>query len=68
MTIYEAFSNVLAARGYHYDPYAEEFRRGQRVVEDTDELLALVPGMTQDELAHWQDDKYEALIRRRARQ
>ena len=67
MDHYEAFTAALAAGGYHYDPYAEQFRHGQRVVDDSDELLALVPGMTLDELVFWQDDKYDQLASRRWR-
>jgi hypothetical protein len=47
----EAFTAALSAAGHHYDGYAEEFRHGQRTVDDPEELQALVPGMTLDELA-----------------
>ena len=65
MTTAEEFTRQLAARGFHYDRHAEEFRRGDRV-PDWEELIALVPGMTLDDLAAGQNAQHDELCQRRA--
>ena len=47
-------------RGWTYDTGDEAFREGERVL-DVDELLGLLPELTLDELASYQDDRYDQL-------
>jgi hypothetical protein len=50
--------DALSSHGYRYDPSAEEFLDGERVIE-WQEVIELVPGMTLDELASWQDAEHD---------
>ena len=61
MTTAEEFPRQLVARGFH----ADEFRRGGRV-PDWEELIALAPGMTLDDLAACQNAQHDELCQRRA--
>ena len=51
------FERQLKLRGWRYDLDDEVFRDGE-------ELIGLVPDMTLDELARYQDAKYDQLRRR----
>jgi hypothetical protein len=58
MSVIDEIDRQLHAHGCHYDADFEAFMDGQRVI-DTDELAKLLPGVTLDELASYQDDKYD---------
>jgi hypothetical protein len=60
------FSRALAARGWRYDSDEEEFTDKSSLVVEREELLALVPGMTPDDLAAWQDARWVELCQRLA--
>lgn len=60
MTLTERIDQALQARGCNYDADAEEFMDGQRVI-DVDELCEIFPDLTLDELAAYQDAKWDAL-------
>jgi hypothetical protein len=55
------FDRQLAARGWTYDPAAEEFRDGPRLLEWEDVIGLVVPGLSLDDLAAYQDAKYDDL-------
>ena len=63
MTTFHRLDEALAAQGWRYDAQSECFMNGERVV-DYREVLALVPGMTEDEL---RDGAAESLVWRRAK-
>ena len=48
----------LAARGWRYDVDNEQFMNGKYTLNYR-KVLALMPGMTLDELASYQDQKYD---------
>jgi hypothetical protein len=52
----DTLTTALSAHGYRYDPTAEEFLDRERII-DWREVIELVPGMTLDELASWQDGR-----------
>jgi hypothetical protein len=58
LTRFQQFDKALAKRSWTYSVGDEVFREGERVL-DADELLAIVPEMTLDELASYQDDRYD---------
>ncbi len=53
------FDNLLAARGWTYDAHIQEFRDGDRVLERED-VIGLIPGLSLDDLAAYEDAKYDA--------
>ena len=58
MTRSDELDQALRARGWHYDPANEEFRHGTRTLEWED-AIGVVPDFTLDELASYQDHKYD---------
>jgi hypothetical protein len=55
MTTFTDLDRALRQRGWHYDATNEEFRDGNKRLDYRD-VQKLVPGMTLDELASYQDD------------
>ena len=66
MTTFEKLEKALSAKGWHYDAGNQGFRNGKRRL-DYRRVLALVPGMTIEELAAYQDDQYTKFCKRRVR-
>jgi hypothetical protein len=60
MSTFDTLDKQLAAAGWTYDADNEQFLAGKRRL-DYRRVLALVPGMTLDELASYQDLKYDDL-------
>lgn len=58
MTTFEQIDAAIAAKGIRYDAESELFYDGKRPLE-AEELLAIVGEVTLDELASFQDDKYD---------
>jgi len=59
MTRFQQFDATLKAKGWRYDVGNEEFcTRGGRIVE-CELLQRLLPEMTLDELASYQDVRYD---------
>jgi len=56
MTTFTKLDRAIRAKGWHYDAGDEVFRDGNRRL-DYRRVLKLVPRMTLDELASYQDDK-----------
>ena len=54
------FERQVAARGWRYDEQSELFMDGDRVV-DFEDVIALVPGMTPEDMAAYRDDKWDQL-------
>ena len=54
--------SALAARGIHLDPWDETLLDGLRLLE-LDEVLALLPDATEDEIASWAEDRAYKLRR-----
>jgi hypothetical protein len=65
MTIFEQIDAALRAKGWRYDRGNELFMAGERVLE-WEKLVCLLPGLTLDELASYQDDRHDDLRSRRA--
>ncbi len=60
MTTFQQLDKALKARGWRYDIGQEQFIDGDgKAIRDCQKLTALVPGMTLDELASYQDDKHD---------
>jgi len=57
MTTFEQIDEALAAHGWRYQASHEQFYEGNRELTWKD-VLGLVPGMTLDELARYQTDKW----------
>jgi len=57
---------ALAARGWRYEAGTELFMDGERQL-DWEEVIALVPGMTRDDLVAYQDEKWDKLSAARQR-
>jgi hypothetical protein len=57
---------ALAARGWRFDAASERFTDGTRRV-DYRKVLALIPGMTLDELASYVDAKHEEWLAQRGK-
>jgi hypothetical protein len=66
MTIFQKLDKALAARGWWYDPAAERFKSSTGAL-DLKNVYSIVPGMTLDDLANYQDDQYTQLCKRRVR-
>ena len=60
MTRFQQFDLALRERGFCYDVGEEEFYDGERLLE-WEELICRPPEMTLDELASYQDDRYDKL-------
>jgi hypothetical protein len=60
MTTFTDLDNALKAKGWRYQASHEQFYDGNRELTWKD-VLGLVPGMTLDELAGYQHDKWVAL-------
>jgi hypothetical protein len=58
MTTFEKIDAALVARGWRYDRNEQQFVDGVRVL-NWEEVIGLVPGMTPDELASYEDDKWD---------
>lgn len=58
MTTFEQIDAAIAARGVRYDLGDEIFYDGNRPLEP-EELIGLLPDFTLDELASYQDDKFD---------
>jgi hypothetical protein len=58
LTCFQHFDKALAKRDWTYSVGDEVFREGERVL-DADELPAILPEMTLDELTSYQDDWYD---------
>jgi len=58
VTRFQQFDRALRERSWTYSVCDEEFRDGERVLE-WEELICLLPEMTLDELASYQDDRYD---------
>ncbi len=54
MTTFERIDAALRAKGWRYDRVNELFMARERV-----DVISLVPNTTLDELANYQDDKYD---------
>jgi len=68
MTIFQQIDAALRTKGWKYDASRQLFiDRELNVIHSYHKLLALVPGMTQDELESYQDDQYTQLCKRRVR-
>jgi hypothetical protein len=52
------FERQLAARGWSYDVDNQDFRDAKRVI-GWREVIRLVPGLTLDDLAAWEDDRVD---------
>ena len=64
MTTFQQLDRALRSRGWRYDGGEEQFIDATRkVIRSAAKLLALVPGMTLDELASYQDDKADKRVR-----
>jgi len=59
MTTFKQLDRALAAKGWRYDVDNEQFMNGKHPL-NYHKVLALMPGMTLDELASYQDQKYDA--------
>lgn len=57
MTTFEQIDQALTAHGWRYQANHEQFYEGNRELTWKD-VLGLVPGMTMDELASYQTDKW----------
>jgi hypothetical protein len=55
---FEEFNKDLRKRGWRYDAENEVFKAGEAEL-DWEAIIALVPGMTLDELAFYQDDQHD---------
>jgi hypothetical protein len=66
MTTFEQIDAALAANGWRYDARSELFFDGNKPLKFRT-VVALVPGLTLDELASYQDDQYTQLCKRRVR-
>jgi hypothetical protein len=60
MTTFGQIDQALAAHGWRYQASHEQFYEGNREITWKD-VLGLVPGMTLDELASYQTDKWREL-------
>jgi hypothetical protein len=60
--IFTEIDAALAVRGIHLDPWDESFLDGRRLL-DWDEVLALLPDATEDEIASWAEDRAAKLRR-----
>jgi len=60
MTPFQAIDKALRDAGWRYDTGEECFFDGAKRLPYR-KVLAVVPGMTLDELASYQDDKYDRL-------
>lgn len=58
---------TLVRHGLRYGVDDELFYDGHRPLDDPDELLALLPGVTLDELASYQDRTWDAIAGERLR-
>ena len=60
MTTFEQLDKALRAKGWRYDVGEEQFfDRAGNVIRGYGKLLALVPTMTRDELASYQDHQHD---------
>jgi len=55
---FQQFDRALRERGFRYDVGEEQFYDGERMLE-WEELICLLPDMTLDELASYQDDRHD---------
>jgi len=60
MTTFTDLDNALTAKGWRYQASHEQFYDGNRELTWKD-ILGLVPGLTLDELASYQHDKWVTL-------
>ena len=63
-TSIERIDQALTASGCHYDPESEQFMDGGKPLE-LEDLAELLPEVGLDELASYQDSKYDELRTKR---
>ena len=64
MSTFTALDKALRAAGWRYDTGDECFFDGGKWL-DYRKIVKLVPGMNLEQLASYQDDKYDRLVKRR---
>jgi hypothetical protein len=64
MSTFDTLDKRLAAKGWRYDADNEQFMNGKHALNYR-AVLALIPGMTMDELARYQDQKHDDFHGRR---